>query len=143
MPSHTEKKTLPYSAAQLFALVADVEKYPEFLPWCLDLNITERRADGFSADMTIGYMFFRESFTSNVKLQPDTRIDVAYEHGPFKYLHNAWNFKDVAGGCEIDFAIDFEFNQTGLSAMIEPVFFDAVQRMVSAFESRAAVIYSK
>ncbi len=97
MPTHAEERVLPYTPEQLFALVADIERYPEFLPWCVGARIKERRADLIVADLIIGFRMFRERFTSRVSLDPPQRIDVAYAEGPFRYLNNHWTFAPDAG----------------------------------------------
>jgi coenzyme Q-binding protein COQ10 len=141
MPTHAEKRVLPYTPEQLFALVADVERYPEFLPWCLAARIKERRPDLMVADMIIGFRMFRERFTSRVALDPPSRIDVTYAEGPFRRLRNHWVFERVPGGCRIDFYVDFEFRSRLLQRMIEALFNEAVRRMVGAFEKRARDLY--
>src|SRR5712671_4992679 len=88
MPTHAEQRVLPYTPEQLFALVADIERYPEFLPWCIGARIRERKPDLVVADLIIGFRMFRERFTSRVALDPPRRIDVAYTEGPFRYLNN-------------------------------------------------------
>jgi coenzyme Q-binding protein COQ10 len=141
MPTHAETRILPYTPEQLFALVADIERYPEFLPWCLGARIRERRADLIVADLVIGFRMFRERFTSRVTLVPPRRIDVAYAEGPFRYLNNHWAFAPVAGGCRVDFFVDFEFKSRVLQRVIEVLFGEAVRRMVGAFEKRAQALY--
>ena len=141
MPTHAEKRVLPYTPEQLYALVADVERYPEFLPWCVGARIRERRQDLVVADLIIGFRMFRERFTSRVALDPPRRIDVAYTDGPFRYLNNHWIFGRVPGGCEIDFFVDFEFKSRLLQKVIEVLFGEAVRRMVAAFEHRAEQLY--
>ena len=143
MPTHTEQRLLPYTPEQLYALVADIERYPEFLPWCVAARVRERRPDFVSADLVIGFKLFRERFTSNVKLDPPGRIDVTYAEGPFRYLNNHWNFERVPGGCRIDFFVDFEFKSRLLQKAIELLFGEAVRRMVGAFEARAHQLYGK
>ena len=143
MPTHAETRTLPYTPEQLFALVADVERYPEFLPWCMGARIRERRADLVVADLVIGFRMIRERFTSRVTLVPPRRIDVAYAEGPFRYLDNHWSFAAVPGGCRVDFFVDFEFKSRVLQRVIEVLFGEAVRRMVGAFEKRAAALYGK
>lgn len=143
MPTHAEKRKLPYSQEQLFALVADVEKYPEFLPWCLASRIRKREGDIFWADLVIGFKMVRERFTSKVSLSGPGRIDVTYTDGPFRYLNNHWLFEpDPDGGCWIDFYVDFEFRSKMLQKLIQPLFSEAVSRMVAAFETRATVLYA-
>jgi coenzyme Q-binding protein COQ10 len=104
MPTHAERRLLPYTPEQLFDLVADVERYPEFLPWCLAARIRERRGNVVTADLLIGFSMVRERFTSRVALDRPQRIDVSYAEGPFRYLNNHWNFIAQPGGeCLIDF----------------------------------------
>lgn len=142
MPTHAEKRVLPYSKEQLFDLVAQVDKYPEFLPWCLGCRVKSRTDDQVVADMVIGFKVFREGFTSRVQLNKPDRVDVKYENGPFKYLDNHWIFNDMGdGNTEIDFYVDFEFRSRILQAAIGAVFNEAVRRMISAFEQRAHDLY--
>ena len=141
MPTHAEQRVLPYTPEQLFALVADIERYPEFLPWCLAARIKERRADLIVADMIIGFRMFRERFTSRVALDAPHRIDVTYAEGPFRRLTNHWVFEKAPGGCRIDFFVDFEFKSRLMQRVIEMLFGEAVRRMVAAFEKRARELY--
>ena len=141
MPTHAEQRVLPYTPEQLFALVADIERYPEFLPWCVGARIRERKPDLIVADLIIGFRMFRDRFTSRVALTPPRRIDVTYSEGPFRYLNNHWVFDKVAGGCRIDFFVDFEFKSRLLQRVIELLFHEAVRRMVAAFEARAQHLY--
>src|SRR5947209_17624582 len=141
MPTHAEQRVLPYSPEQLFALVADIERYPEFLPWCRAARVRERRPDLIVADLIIGFRMFRERFTSRVVLDRPRRIDVAYTEGPFRYLNNHWTFTPVAGGCRVGFFVDFEFKSRLLQRLIEVLFGEAVRRMVGAFERRARDLY--
>src|ERR1700747_2331828 len=99
MPTHAEKRVLSYAPEQLFALVADIERYPEFLPWCLAARVTERRADLIVADLVIGFRIFREPFPPRAAPAPPRRIDVTYAEGPFRRLTNRWVFEPVPGGC--------------------------------------------
>jgi len=144
MPTHAEKRELPYSPDDLYALVSDIEKYPEFLPWCIGLRVRKREQSVITADMIIGFKVFREKFTTRVTLQPKTRIDVEYLNGPFKYLNNHWIFRPAGdGACEIDFFVDFEFRSILLQKAIGVVFNEAVQKMINAFETRAHQVYGK
>lgn len=143
MPTHAEKRTLPYTPEQMFDLVAGVDKYPQFLPWCLASRITKREGDVFYADLIIGYKMAREAFTSKVTaLRPD-HIHVEYLSGPMKYLSNHWRFLPQEGGkgCLIDFYVDFEFKNPVFQKLMGVFFEKAVQRMVAAFEERARVLY--
>jgi len=142
MPTHAEKRNVPHTCKQMFDLVSDVEKYPEFLPWCIALRIKETKTNQITADMVIGYKIFREKFTSRVQLIDPDRINVVYEKGPFKYLKNHWIFcEEDDGSCTIDFFVDFEFRSKLLQNMIGVVFNEAVKIMVKAFEKRASIVY--
>lgn len=141
MPTHGEKQILPYRPEQLFDLVIDVAKYPEFLPWCVAARVRSRSEKEIIADLTIGYGPFRETFTSRVRPERPSRIDVHYEKGPFKYLNNHWLFVPTANGTEVDFFVDFEFRGRVLQAAIGLVFNEAVRRMVAAFHKRAVAVY--
>lgn len=143
MPTHAEERLLPYPPERLYDLVADVERYPEFLPWCLAARMRTRGEAELVADMVIGFKGIREKFTSRVRLdRPNLKIHVSYEEGPFKYLNNHWFFKPTPdGGCVIDFFVDFEFRSRILQKMISLLFNEAVRRMVAAFEARAEALY--
>jgi coenzyme Q-binding protein COQ10 len=141
MPTHDQHTVVPYRDDQLFDLVADVAKYPEFLPWCVAARLRSRTATEMVADLTIGFGPFRESFTSRVTLDRPRHVRVTYENGPFKYLHNTWDFSPVPPGCRVDFHVDFEFRSRLLSRAIGVVFQEAVRRMVAAFMKRARDIY--
>ena len=149
MPVHRETRDLPYGADEMFALVADVERYPEFLPWTAAARIRSRRADGaaevIEADLVISFKVFRERFGSRVTLLPGAgKILTEYLDGPFKYMKSTWTFRPiegVEGGCEIEFFVDFEFRNAILQGIIGLVFNDAMQRVVRAFERRAAALY--
>lgn len=147
MPTHSETRQLPYSAQQMYDLVADVGSYPKFLPWCAAARIRSRTPEGAAlvmlADLVISFKVFRERFGSRVVLYPDEmKIDTEYLDGPFKYMKSNWAFCDVAGGgCEVAFFVDFEFKNAILQGIIGVVFNEAMQRIVRAFERRAAELY--
>ena len=143
MPIHAEQRLLPYRPDQLFDLVADIERYPDFLPWCLGARVTRREGNVINADLIIGFRMIRERFKSRVTLdRPASRIDVAYLDGPFKYLNNHWIFEPAPGGqTRLDFFVDFEFRSALLSKLIGVLFNEAVRRMVAAFEARAKQLY--
>ena len=142
MPTHAEKRTLPYSAEQLFTLVADVKRYPEFLPWCVASRITKQEENVIYADLVIGYKMIREKFGSRVTLSAPDHIHVEYLSGPMKHLSNHWRFiPEPNGSCTIDFYVDFEFKNKIFQNLIEVFFNEAVKRMVSAFEERANALY--
>jgi coenzyme Q-binding protein COQ10 len=147
MPTHSETRILPYSAEQMFDLVADVARYPEFLPWCAAARVRSVTAlpDGAEemlADLVIAFKVFRERFGSRVGLYPERRhVDTEYLDGPFKYMKSAWDFKDVEDGVEVRFFVDFEFKNVLLQKAIGLFFNQAMQRIVRAFETRAAALY--
>lgn len=145
MTTHAEKRTLPYTQEQLFGLVADVKKYPEFLPWCIASRITKEEGDNiFYADLIIGYKMIREKFGSKVTLNAPDHIHVEYLSGPMKYLSNHWKFiREDDGSCTIDFFVDFEFKNKILQNLIGLFFNEVVQRMVGAFEERAKELYGE
>ena len=143
MPTHAEQRHSRFTPDQLFDLVADIERYPEFLPWCVAARIRRREGNTIWADLIIGFKMFRERFTSRVTADRALhRIDVAYTEGPFRYLNNHWNFKPAPdGGTLIDFYVDFEFRSVLLQKIIGALFGEAVKRMVGAFEHRAEHLY--
>ena len=138
---------MPYSAQQMYDLVADVGSYPKFLPWCAAARIRSRTPQGASevmeADLVISFKVFRERFGSRVVLHPnDHKIDTEYLDGPFRYMKSNWAFADRAdGGCDVSFFVDFEFKNAVLQGIIGMVFNEAMQRIVRAFERRAAELY--
>ncbi len=142
MAKHSEKKILPYSRQQLFDLVSDVGRYPEFLPWCVGARVYNRREESFDADVVIGFKMFREKFTSRVLMREPGSVHVDYITGPMKRLYNHWHFTELeAGGCLIDFEVDFEFANRVMEQMIGRVFTEATERMIDAFENRAHALY--
>lgn len=147
MPSHAEKRVMPYSARQMYDLVADVGLYPEFLPWCAAARIRGRTQKGereiMDADLVISFKVFRERFGSRVTLiDGENTILTEYLDGPFKHMRSRWMFADrEGGGCDVDFFVDFEFKNRVLQGVIGVVFNDAMQRIVRAFERRAAELY--
>ena len=129
MPTHAEQKNLPHSPAQLFDLVADVERYPEFLPWCLSCRVLSRKDNVVMVDLVIGYKFVRESFLSRVTLSKPGEIRVEYLKGPLRYLSNSWKFLPAeGGGCTIDFFVDFEFRSPLFQKLMGVFFNEAVRR---------------
>ncbi len=143
MTTHAEKRNLPYTPEQLYTLVADVARYPEFLPWCIASRITKKEGDTvFYADLVIGYKMVREKFGSRVTLTEPDMVHVEYLSGPMKYLSNYWKFiREEDGSCTIDFFVDFEFKNKILQNLIGVFFNEVVQRMVGAFEARAKELY--
>ena len=143
MPKHFETRVLPYSSKQIFNLVSDIESYPEFLPWCIGTRILKQEKNIIYADLIVGFKLVREVYTSKVILESPRNIDVEYEKGPFKHLINNWKFKDLGDECEIQFFIDFEFKSRILRGIMGVFFGEAVNRMVTAFENRANVVYGE
>jgi coenzyme Q-binding protein COQ10 len=155
MSIYTEKRFLPYAPQQLFELVAAVDRYPEFLPWCRAARIrsSEKLRDVpektlVVADLVIGFGMIRERYRSRVTLQRPQRIDVAHVEGPFRCLNSHWTFDPVApsderpaGGTMLTFHIEFEFRSKLLQSLIAGLFEDAASRMVAAFKSRAKQLY--
>lgn len=144
MPQHAEKRIVPYSPEQMYDLVADVNRYREFLPWCMGSRVRKTQGSVIDADLIIGFKIYREKFGSRVELDRDTMtIKTAYLDGPFKYLRNQWVFLPHEQGCLVDFYVDFEFRSRTLQRILEPLFGEAVKRMVRAFETRAENLYGK
>lgn len=149
MPTHSETRRLPYTARQMYDLVADVASYPEFLPWCAAARIRRTTPQGdhvlMEADLVISFKVFRERFGSRVTLWPEAlKIDTEYLDGPFRYLKSNWGFRDLPeGGCEVSFFVDFEFRNAILRKVIGVVFNEAMQRIVRAFETRAQTLYGQ
>ena len=148
MPVHSETRKLPYSADQMYDLVADISAYPQFLPWCSAARIRSRSIQGecetVEADLVISFKVFRESFASRVELwNMAKKIDTQYLEGPFKHMKSSWEFVDTPTGCDVCFFVDFEFKNAILRSIIGVVFNEAMQRIVRAFESRAEMLYGK
>ncbi|MBW4708815.1 type II toxin-antitoxin system RatA family toxin [Roseobacter sp. YSTF-M11] len=146
MPTHSETRTLPYTAQQMYDLVADVDSYPAFLPWCSAARVksvtTKGDTEVMEADLVISFKVFRERFTSRVVLHPkDMNIDTEYLDGPFRYMKSNWGFRDVDGGCDVSFFVDFAFRNMILQRLIGVVFNEAMHRIVRAFETRARELY--
>lgn len=146
MPTFANRHFVPFTTRQMYELVADVERYPEFLPLCESLTVTSRQAEGSAtrliATMGVGYKSIRERFTSRVLLQPeDLAIDVAYQDGPFHHLENRWRFLEATGGSEIDFFISYEFRSRMLAVLMGGLFDQAFRRFTAAFEERARAVY--
>ena len=147
MPTYQTTRRVPNSARQMYDLVADIERYPEFVPMCEALSVRSRKErDGREivvADMTIGYKAIRETFTSQVLLKPDELIiDVKYIDGPFRHLDNRWRFVEEGEGVSsVSFYIDYEFKNRILGALMGAMFDRAFRKFAEAFEERAAAIY--
>ncbi|HTM94962.1 MAG TPA: type II toxin-antitoxin system RatA family toxin [Croceibacterium sp.] len=142
MPGIREVRRLPYTAEQMFDLVADVGRYAEFLPWVVATRIKSDGESEMVADMLVGFKALREKFTSKVLKQRPREIEVIYLDGPLKDLDNTWRFKDLPdGGCEVDFSVEFAFRNRVFEALAGQYFDRAFRKMVSAFETRAEQLY--
>jgi len=147
MPSFETKTRVPYSPRQMYDLVADVERYPEFLPLCQALRVRSREQNDegqvvLVADMTVAYKVINETFTSEVRLDPARpAVDVSYLDGPFHHLENRWLFRPLPGGSEIDFFISYEFRSRLLGVVMGAMFDQAFRRFAEAFEARARQVY--
>ena len=147
MPTFRMTRTVKHKPAEMFALVADVERYPEFLPLCEELRVIRRVQSGegvetLVATMSVGYKAIKESFTTRVTLdEPRQRIQVEYVDGPFKYLENRWSFREAANGCEVEFYINYEFKSFALGLLMGSVFDRAFRKFTEAFEERANTVY--
>lgn len=142
MPTHSEERILPYTAEQMFSLVMDIEKYPEFLPWCIGARINSKSKNDLDADVLIGYKMFREKFSSRVHFTRPKEIEVEYLKGPMRHLHNKWVFKDLKDSqCQIDFYVDFSLKTKLFESLVDQFFHKALVRMVNAFEGRALEVY--
>jgi coenzyme Q-binding protein COQ10 len=142
MPGIREVRRLPYTAEQMFDLVADVGRYAEFLPWVVATRIKSDSESEMVADMLVGFKALREKFTSKVLKQRHREIEVIYLDGPLKDLDNTWRFKDLPdGGCEVDFSVEFAFRNRVFEALAGQYFDRAFRKMVGAFEARAEQLY--
>jgi coenzyme Q-binding protein COQ10 len=142
MPSHHERRELPHSAAQMYDLVADVRRYPEFLPWVSAIRVRSESDGEILADMIVGFKSLKETFSSRVLKTPKTEIVVDYLDGPLKHLHNQWKFEDIAsGGSIVDFTVDFSFHNALFEAIAGQFFDSALRKMTGAFIARADELY--
>ena len=142
MPAINEIHALPYSAEQMFDLVADVARYPEFLPWVVATRVRSDSETEMIADMLVGFNALREKFTSRVIKARPLSLTVHYIDGPLRDLDNSWTFTPLdARNCEVAFCVDFAFRNVIFEALAGQYFDRAFRRMVAAFESRAAVLY--
>jgi len=146
MPKHEESRFLPYQPEQMFDLVADVGSYPEFLPWCSAARVRKvtpiEGGEEMLADLVIGFQVFRERFGSRVELYREAgHIRTEYLDGPFKYMVSNWRFAQAEGGCDVQFDVDFEFRNIILQKAGGLFFYEAMQRIVKAFEKRAEALY--
>lgn len=148
MPSHSESRLVQYPAALMYAIVADVERYPEFLPWCVGLRVLSRERigghDRLLAEMLVGFGALRERYTSRVVLDAvEHTVDVMQTDGPFRQLESHWHIAPDGEGCRVDFSIAFEFKSTLLNAVAGSAFEHALLKMADAFEARARALSNR
>lgn len=144
MPRHSEKRNLPWSPEDMFDLVADVERYPEFLPWVAAIRIRSDSESLMTADLVVGFKALKETFTSRVTKHRPDRITVEYLEGPLKYLRNDWEFEpDGRGGTDLSFCVDFAFKSRLFESLAGQMFDRALRRMIAAFEERARELYGE
>lgn len=142
MARHEETRHLPYTPEQMFDLVADVQRYEEFLPWVSAIRVRSSSDTEMVADMVVGFKGLRETFTSKVLKQRPNEVRVDYLDGPLKHLHNLWHFRsDGKGGVLVDFEVEFAFKNRLFEALAGQVFDSALRKMIGAFEARAAALY--
>lgn len=143
MPKHSETRHLPYTPEQMFDLVADVRAYPQFLPWVTAIRVRSDKPEEMLADMIVGFKALRETFTSRVVKERPGHVHVDYIEGPLRFLHNDWRFRpDGAGGVYVEFSVDFAFKNRVFEMLAGQMFDRALRKMISAFETRAASLYS-
>lgn len=141
MPGVREVRQLPYSAEQMFDLVADVARYPEFLPWVVGARVRSNNEHEMIADLLVGFNALREKFTSRVLKTRPLEIKVHYLDGPMRDLDNVWHFRSIEGGCEVDFTVQFTFRNAMFEKLAGQYFDRAFRKMVGAFEDRANALY--
>jgi coenzyme Q-binding protein COQ10 len=142
MPKHSENRHLPYTPEQLFDLVADVRRYPEFLPWVVAVRVRADSPTDTVADLAVGFKAIKETFTSKVIKRRPHEIEIDYIEGPLKYLHNSWKFNsDGHGGTDIHFSVDFAFRSRMFEMLAGQVFDRALRKMIGAFCDRAHTLY--
>lgn len=142
MPRHHETRELPHSAEQMFALVTDIARYPEFLPWVIALRVRSDSEQEAIADMIVGFKGLRESFSCRVHKERPRIVTVSYIDGPMKHLENEWHFAPLeTGGCRVDFMVDFSFRSRVFETLAGQMFDKALRKMIAAFETRAGELY--
>jgi len=142
LPRHHETRELPYSAEQMFALVTDIARYPEFLPWVIALRVRSDSEHEAVADMIVGFKGLRESFSCRVHKERARAVTVSYIDGPMKHLSNEWHFASTEnGGCRVDFMVDFAFRSRVFETLAGQMFDKALRKMIAAFETRAGELY--
>jgi ribosome-associated toxin RatA of RatAB toxin-antitoxin module len=133
---------VPHSAAQLYALVEDIESYPRFLPWCVGVEVKSRAPGATIAELAVGMRGVRQSFTTHNENRPPDTIDMKLVEGPFRHFAAAWRFQALGEkACKVEFSMEFEFASRALAALLQPVFEHIADSMVDAFTRRANEIH--
>ncbi|MEO5345336.1 MAG: type II toxin-antitoxin system RatA family toxin [Magnetococcus sp. YQC-9] len=144
MPRIRISENVPFAPEQMYALVVDVERYPDFLPWCAATRVWDRTPTQFLAEMTVSFKGIRETFRTLDIIDPGKRIEINLRDGPFKYLVSTWSFAPAPNnGTRVDFFIDFSFQSRMKEMIMGPVFSEASKRMLDAFKARAAIVYRR
>jgi coenzyme Q-binding protein COQ10 len=141
VPHHHERRSLPFSAEQMYDLVTDVRRYAEFLPWVAAVRVRSDDEQEMLADLVVGFKALRETFSSRVLKTPKSKVVVDYLDGPLKHLHNQWLFEETADGCTVDFTVDFAFHNRIFEAIAGQYFNTAIGKMTDAFIERAQALY--
>ncbi|MFV0334353.1 MAG: type II toxin-antitoxin system RatA family toxin [Tropicimonas sp.] len=146
MHRFSDKRVMPYTARQMYDLVADIESYPQFLPWTAAARLRDRRQEGDAvveiADMVVSFKLFRETFGTKVTLiERERSITSELVNGPFRHLVSKWMFRDVESGCEVDYGIEFEFRNRILQKTAGVFFNEAQRQIMGAFRKRAEALY--
>ncbi len=141
MSRHNASTFVPFTPDQMYDLVVDMDRYPEFLPWCSQARKFDCEADRFKSEMTFAFKSFRETFYTLDRVEPGRRIGITLTSGPFRHLESEWLFTPVKGGTQIDFFIDFNFKNKLIDLTLGPIFGEASRRMVEAFKQRAQTVY--
>ena len=143
MPRIRVSEVLPFTQEQIYNVVVDVERYPEFLPWCTQTRIFERQENQFMAELTVSFKGIREKFKTIDVLTPYEKVEINLRAGPFKYLASTWDFTPVGARTRVDFYIDFSFQSRMKEMLMGPVFTQVSKQMVAAFRKRALTLYKK
>lgn len=143
MPRIRLQETVPFTPQQMYDLIVDMERYPEFLPWCVNGRKFHEEASHFHAEMTISFKGVREKFQTLDRLDPPHRVHITLISGPFTHLESEWAFTATGPGCRIDFFIDFHFKSALMNLTLGPVFSHAARQMVGSFRNRALSLYGK
>lgn len=143
MPRIQLTDTVPFQAMQMYDLVLDVRRYPEFLPWCTKTRIFNEEEGQFVAELTISFRGMRESFQTVDRFVPGRKVEVKLRSGPFQHLENEWTFTPTPQGTRVDFFIDFKFKSRLMNVTLGPIFTQVSKQMLEAFRNRAFALYGQ